>query len=160
MAEFGFIDGIAAGPPCCTFSRLRSNRLGYVGAPRPLRFRGKYAWGRPDLSDCERRRVTNANKLTFTTLALCEEVVRQGGVHFIEQPRDPRENPFPSLFDTPEFQASELRMSASRVTGDQCPFGAACRRSIQVQYLTLSLLVYSVQASPANITMNPLTLAT
>jgi hypothetical protein len=40
-----FIDGIAAGPPCCTFSRLRFNRLGYVGAPRPLRLGGKYAWG-------------------------------------------------------------------------------------------------------------------
>ena len=128
LSIFGFIDGIAAGPSCCTFSRLRFNKLGHSGAPRPLQSRGKYAWGRPDLSEWERRRVTSANKLILTTLALCEEAVRQGGVHFIEHPRDPREHPFAPMFDTSEFQASESRMGASRVIGDQCPFGACCRK--------------------------------
>jgi hypothetical protein len=132
LTYFAFIDGIAAGPPCCTFSRLRFNRLGYVGAPQPLRFRVQVAWGRPDSSDCERMRVTSANKLILTTLALCEEAVRQGGVHFIEHPRDPREHLFPSLFDTPEFPASELRMSASRVIGVQCPLWSSLSKTVGV----------------------------
>ena len=79
------------------------------------------------MSEWERRRVTSANKLIFTTLTLCEEVVRQGGVHFIEHPRDPREHPFHSMY-TSELQASESWMGASRVIGDQCPFGACCRK--------------------------------
>ena len=77
LAKHGFIDGIT--PLCGTHSKLRFNLLGNPGEPRPLRLRGKYAWGRPGLNKWEPDIVKSVNALIFSTLALCEEVVSQWG---------------------------------------------------------------------------------
>ena len=51
LAAGGKVDGIAGGPPCKTFSRLRSET---DEGPRPLREAGgAELWGRRDLSECE-----------------------------------------------------------------------------------------------------------
>ena len=70
----GFVDVVMGGPPCSTHSALRFIPLDYPGAPRPLRFRGKMAWGRPDLRPLEHKPLKEANQLIFTYMSMAEAV--------------------------------------------------------------------------------------
>jgi hypothetical protein len=131
LARNALISGAAGGPPCCTHSILRYQTLGYVGEPRPLRFRGLHEWGRPDLSAWERKRVNMANELIVNTLTLFEEISKNCGVHLFEHPRDPGIDPYPSVFATGLFQEWEHRTGSIRACGDQCPYGAIAKKATQ-----------------------------
>ena len=117
----GFVDIVIGGPPCSTVSRARFNRT-HQG-PRPVRFRW-CIWGRPDLTTAEKSRVDEANKLWINYMAVCESVSGQGGAHLWEHPKDPGQDPYPSIFATSEFCEFERRTDAVRVDFDQCVLGA------------------------------------
>ena len=128
MAEEGFIDVVIGGPPCSTWSRARFIKLPDGYGPRPLRHRGKYAWGLPNLSPHEQRRVQEANILLIHFLALCEAVSSRGGAHLLEHPADPGRYPYPSIFDTELVQQVEDRTSAIRTLLDQCAVGGIAQK--------------------------------
>ena len=116
-----FIDAAGGGPPCATVSRARFNRR--HNGPRPVRFRDQF-WGRHDLTKHEYARVVESNTLYVNSLGLMERVSSRQGLHFWEHPEDPGEHPFPSIWDTDEMLELERRVEASRVSFDQCVFGA------------------------------------
>ena len=124
LVEEGAVDGTGGGSPCNTWSRLRF----LPGGPRPLRMRGKWAWGLPDLTPTERERVNEGNVLAVNFITLCEKVSARGGVHLQEHPDDPGEDPYPSLWDTELQQEMERRTGASRARLQGCTLGAPTRK--------------------------------
>ncbi len=122
----GLIDITVGGPPCSTWSILRHRHL--PGGPRPLRLRGRHAWGVPWLNSKERCRVTESNVLTLNALALCEGCSSRGGGHGIEHPADPGEDPFASIWGTPEVQEFEARTGSRRHILHQCMYGGPVRK--------------------------------
>ena len=120
LIERGYVDFVGGGPPCATWSRARFQ----AGGPRPLRFRGSLVWGREDLRPAEKERVGEANLLLFHLVALCEAVARVGGGFFVEHPRDPEADPYPSTWSTDAVRAWEQRTGARRCLLDQCRHGA------------------------------------
>ncbi len=118
--EEGLIDIILGGPPCATWSRAR-----YLPTPgpRPVRRRGEFAWGLPDLTASESARVNETNVLTMNTLCLMESCSSRGGGHLLEHPADPGLDPLPSIFATPEVLEWEQRTSSTRVSFHQCMLG-------------------------------------
>lgn len=118
---------IIVGPPCGTFSLARFNRK-YAG-PRPVRTRGRYEWGIPGLKPWEAAQVNEAN-LIINTVALCEAVSARGGVHLIEHPEIPGQEPYPSLWNTSLMTGLEERTSAIRHLFDQCMRGRDVKKSI------------------------------
>ena len=60
LAWGGYIDGAMGGPPCSTWSAARW--LYIPGGPRPLRMRGAFAWGLPNLRPHEARRVAEGSQ--------------------------------------------------------------------------------------------------
>ena len=113
--SLGLVDFLIGGPPCATWSVRRFIRPG----PRPLRFRGKWAWGRPDLSPREWAKVKTANALMFTFLTLAELVAKTGGGVLLEHPADPMEEPKPSIFATEELEQWLLRIRGEILVLDQ-----------------------------------------
>ena len=127
-AEEGLIDGNLGGPPCSTVSRARFNTR--AKGPRPLRTRGEYVWGLPNLRPFEQARVVEANTLFVNAVSYFEAVSLQDGVHLLEHPVDPGEHPYPSFFDTDLLKGMESRTGARRITFDQCCYGQkACKRT-------------------------------
>ena len=61
LIQGGYLDGAAGGPPCSTWSAARY--LYVKGGPRPLRRRGAYSWGLPDLRPWEHRRVSEGSHM-------------------------------------------------------------------------------------------------
>eukprot|EP00969_Alexandrium_andersonii_P090530 3996756-Alexandrium_andersonii.AAC.1 len=53
LADQGYLDGYMNASPCSTWSRARFRR---GAGPRPVRWRGRFAWGLPDLTPGERAR--------------------------------------------------------------------------------------------------------
>ena len=87
LVKEGMIDVVLGCPPCSTWSRARFR----PGGPRPLRRRGRYAWGLPreKLSEAEGRRLDEGNRLMLNHLALCSGVHERGGAWLLEHPEDP-----------------------------------------------------------------------
>ena len=84
LAEGGFIDFIGGGPPCGTFSIARFRKM--LGGPRPVRFRGAMAWGRPDLSNLEKVCFSSKCSLTpYDRVVRCR--VQSGRGSFYRAPR-------------------------------------------------------------------------
>ena len=115
IISLGLVDFLLGGPPCATWSVRRFVRPG----PRPLRFRGRWAWGRPDLTPRERAKVKSANALMLTFLTLAELVAKAGGGVLLEHPADPMEEPKPSIFATPEFKQWLVRIRGEIIVIDQ-----------------------------------------
>ena len=92
LAEGGYLDAVLGGPPCGTFSRLRW--LPNFPGLRPLRIRGDWNWGLPNLMPHEKNRVLEANTLVFFMMSLCEAVANKDGVFLIEHPQDPGHYPW------------------------------------------------------------------
>ena len=115
-----FVDVVIGGPPCATTSRVRHNRR--QPGPRPVRFR-HCVWGRNDLSPSEYSRVKESNNIWLHFLALCEATSLRGGGHAWEHPGDPGQEPYSSIWITPEMIESESRAGAVRKLFRQCTFG-------------------------------------
>jgi len=113
---------VLGGPPRSTVSRARHVKK--RGGPRPVRFRN-CLWGRHDLMPWERSRVEEANVLWLNYMATCEGVSSRGGGHLWEHPADPEEEPYPSVWITPEMLNMEARTGADRAVFHQCPFGGS-----------------------------------
>ncbi len=124
MAREHLIDMIGGGAPCATWSRVRF--LG--GGPRPLRFRGQWSWGRPDLTPAEALQVKLANLLMINFMGLCEEVHAVGGAFFMEHPEDPGLDPYPSIFATETFPAFQGRTGCRLDVLDQCMYGGPAKK--------------------------------
>ena len=124
LVEEGAVDGAGGGSPCNTWSRLRF----LPGGPRPLRMRGKWAWGLPDLTPTEQERVNEGNVLAVNFITLCAKVSARGGVHLQEHPDDPGEDPFPSLWDTELQLEMERRTGSARARLQLCALGAPTRK--------------------------------
>ena len=77
----------------------------------------------------EQKRVSEANVLWLNTLAFFESISMQGGVHLLEHPRDPGQEPYPSFWDTDVTQMMEERCKAHRRDLDQCPFGGLTKKA-------------------------------
>ena len=80
---------LGSGPPCSTWSSLRF----MLGGPSPVRMRGSFAWGLPNLSGVSARRVREANVLMLTFLTLCEDLWSVGGSYWMEHPGNRGKNP-------------------------------------------------------------------
>ena len=96
----GLVDFILAG-------RLAPLGLACVTAraARPPTARSRsMPWGLRERSASSSARGREANLCAFRSLSLMEAVVRRGGGHFLEHPRDPGVGPFPSLWTTEEFK--------------------------------------------------------
>ena len=87
LVEEGLVDVIFGGPPCSTWSRARFR----PGGPRPLRRRGKYAWGLPRdrLRPAEVERLNEGNLLMLSHLSLCEGVAVCDGARPLAQASPP-----------------------------------------------------------------------
>ena len=126
--EEGLVDVVLGGPPCSTWSIARH----FPGGPRPVRSRGKYVWGLPNLREHEKARVSESNVLTLNTLAAMEGVSLRGGGHLLEHPADPGEDPFSSIFSTDEVHHFEARTSSSRRLLHQCMCGCSTRKATNI----------------------------
>ena len=124
VVEEGCIDIALAAPPCSTWSRLRFLPNG----PRPIRFRGKWCWGRPDATPSEKEHLRLANCLIVNSMTICEGTSLRGGAHLLEHPKDPNEDPMPSIFATAEMLESEKRTGALRKCLDQCAYGSVAMK--------------------------------
>ena len=93
----GYVDAVVGGPPCSTHSLLRFIELGYRGAPRPLRFRGRWAWGRSGLNTGEAKQAREANQLIFLYLSMAEAVCANGGWRLLKHPADQGADPYPYI---------------------------------------------------------------
>ena len=121
LTEQGYIDIWFGGPPCSTVSSARF--LEIPGGPRPVRSRDHF-WGLADLSNYEKVRVVESNKLYIHFMSLCEAASARGGGHGWEHPGDRGEQPYPSIWATGEMIDMESRTGATRSTHHQCAFGA------------------------------------
>ncbi len=92
-----------------------------------IRFRDQPR-GRRDATKSEARRIGDGNLLMVNFLALLEGVAVRGGIHLMEHPDDPGEEPFPSIWDTEQCRVVERRTGARRCKLHQCPFGARARK--------------------------------
>ena len=115
--EEGLILAIGGGPTCGTWSRSRYVK--YSPGPLPVRRRGRFAWGLPGLSPTSQQRVREANLLLLNFLYLCEAVVTLGGSGWLEHPKDPLEEPLPSIWATELILAWEERLGCQRRILDQ-----------------------------------------
>jgi len=130
MISTGLLDILIGGPPCATWSRVRF----VPGGPRPLRFRGRFAWGRHDLTTTELASVTEANLLMINFLALCTALVKQKGTVVFEHPKDPEEEPMPSIFATPEFQQFLDLPGMILDIIDQCMYGGPTQKGTGIAH--------------------------
>ena len=89
-----------------------------------------HVWGLPraELTEREWQRVEEANTLIINLLTLCEGVSSRGGVHLLEHPRDPEEEPFPSIWDSGLVRGFEARTGAVRCLLDQCMYGGPTQK--------------------------------
>jgi hypothetical protein len=117
LAEEGGIDVVGGGPPCNTWSRARY--VHWRPGPPPLRRRGEFAWGLPDLRRGALLRVREANTLLINFMMLCETVCRHDGKYFMEHPQDPGCFPLPSVWSTDLVCQWELRCHGRRLLLDQ-----------------------------------------
>ena len=124
--EEGLVDIVVCGPPCSTWSAARwiNNGMGV----RPVRVRGEFAWGLPNLRRGERERVKMANDCATNALIFCEGVSSRGGGHLWEHPRDRGHYPYASIWATPEMTEMERRVNAKRFLVDQCRWGCPCKK--------------------------------
>ncbi len=123
MIHQGLIDGLIGGPPCATWSRLRF----LPGGPRPVRTRS-HPWGLSGLTRAERSRVREANALMIHFLALAEALALRGGVFLLEHPADPGQEPFPSVFATPQLTEMADRVGAVLGYLEQCALGGPAKK--------------------------------
>ena len=115
LALTGKVKMVFGGPPCRTFSALRS-RASEDGGPRPLRTReGEERWGRKDLSEWETWRVRQDTIMIFRMMFLwmvAAAVAKNSGTRgpdfIMEHPEDPNEylkaGGYKSQWALPEFQ--------------------------------------------------------
>ncbi|CAK0803647.1 unnamed protein product, partial [Prorocentrum cordatum] len=130
LVSEGLVDVILGGPPCSTWGRARFR----PGGPRPLRRRGKYAWGLPRerLRPSEVERLDEGNRLMVNHLALCGGVGDRGGAWALERPDDPGEGPHPSIFDAEILKDLESRTGARHIIFDQCMMGGPSQKPTRV----------------------------
>ena len=102
-----------------THSVLRFTELGYSGAPRPLRRRGRHAWGLPSLRPHEAKQVKDVTQLIFTYMGITEAVCRAGGARLLEAPADPGRDPCPSHLATLGLASPPRRPEAA---SESCVF--------------------------------------
>ena len=133
----GLIDGSFGGAPCSTWSRARFNRS--QPGPRPVRTRGVYCWGLPDLHPYDKARVAEANLCLVNLAGISEGVSLRGGAHGMEHPADPGEDPFPSIWDTDLILELEKRTGSVRAIFHQCVLGGPTPKSTCISG-TLSIL--------------------
>ena len=114
------LDGALTSPPCSSWSRLRFR----PGGPPPLRTRGRFAWGLPDLCGAHQDRVAEANVLAVGAVACVETISTATGVGLLEHPEDPGVPPFPSRFATEVLQGASRRIGGKFASLDQGALGA------------------------------------
>ena len=124
------LDLVLGSPPCSMVSAARFNKK--FAGPRPLRFRDCFWTGRADLTSHEKQRLASANQLYINWIAIAEAVVRAGGFFLHEHPADRRQAPYPSLFNTSEFQNFEARTKAKRSYFHQCPFESLTMKPTEI----------------------------
>ena len=124
----GFFHLALAGPPCSTWSRARFNWK--HRGPRPLRTRSE-PWGRTDvtLTSRERKQLELGTRLLLATLRLFLALAQAGGIYILEHPRDPMDEPFPSIWALPEVDELRLQTSGDMLQIDQCMYGQTSRKA-------------------------------
>ena len=125
LAMAGLVDGVHAGPPCASWSRVRFKRPG----PPPLRDRANL-WGLPhaQLSHTNRAKVITANALLMAALIVIEAVAAMDGTWSLEHPADPGRAPFPSIWILDRVKRLAQAVSVHKVTFPQCMFGCPAQK--------------------------------
>ena len=76
VALDSLLDGLLTSPPCATWSLLRFR----PGGPPPLRTRGRFVWGLPNLSGAQKERVAEAKVLAVGAVSCVEAISQASGV--------------------------------------------------------------------------------
>ena len=102
LARPGLVRGVVEGPPCNTFTRLRSSEYQDDGGPRRLRSRdGSSRYGLEGLTPKEACLVRDHNLLWMRTCILISvaRATHEDTLVGVESPQDPAEMQDPSLHD-------------------------------------------------------------
>ena len=125
---------IWAGPPCNTWSRVRTGPPG----PRPLRTKDNiYGLKPPIISPEEAALAATGTYFALQTATLLKAAYSRGVPWGLEGP-NPRGNPI-SMFNLPEYQALARLPGVRIVDFDQCMFGAASAKPTRVLYFRCDL---------------------
>ena len=129
----GVYNFIVAGPPCNTFSRVRS----HPGGPPPLRS-SEHPYGLPKLNFKYKETLREHNLLALRTSQLCSLVHSYGGGFAIENPAHVSQTD-PSIWILDEFKALSKLSRTSFVALDQCRFGGRTTKPTWFLYSGIDL---------------------
>ena len=129
----GIYNFIVAGPPCNTFSRVRS----HSGGPPPLRS-SEHPYGLPNLGIKHKETIREHSLLALRTSQLCTLVHSLGGGFAVENPAHVAQAD-PSIWLLAEFKALSKLQCTSFVALDQCRFGGLTTKPTWFLYSRIDL---------------------
>ena len=125
-AKAKYWDGAHAGPPCATWAIVLWFELpGF--SPSPYRDRD-HPWGLPGLKGKRLARCEAGTAMLLVTLEVLEALGECESSVTLEHPRDPAEDPFPSIWVTKPLLKFEDTIDAKRAETDQCMTGADSKK--------------------------------
>ena len=124
LAKRGAYAIIHAGVPCNTWSSARFLDADKPGFPKPMRTRDYPYGGDPayPLNAAEARKCRKHTEIFFRTVILlhCASVKPLCGIIGLENPKDYKEHPKPSIFNTDEARHLREVSGAQDFVFDQC----------------------------------------
>ena len=125
-AKAKYWDGAHAGPPCATWAIVLWFEIpGF--SPSPYRSRD-CPWGMPGLKGKRLARCEAGTVMLFVTLEVLEALGLCNSSVTLEFPRDPGEEPYPSIWPTKPVLDFEMAIKAERAELDQCMTGADSKK--------------------------------
>ena len=129
----GWICGMAAGPPCETWSRAREHQLTTGDGPRPVRS-GEQPEGLSQLSLRELRQVLFGSQLLAVSAVLLTLCWIHGICGVLEHPAEPPRATSPSIWRLPIFRYLAKQTQVKKLTVMQGYYGAASAKPTTLMF--------------------------